>query len=81
MSNVFKLSFRIYRINEDDNSVTIILEDFLGRNVFIRCPAPLKVLLKLSQVYEEGEKDAVYVGSFGVTYQKGLGVRLHLLEV
>lgn len=81
MKNVFDLSFRIYRVNDDDNSVTIIIEDFKGVNVYIRCPAVLKVLVALSDLDDEALYNADWSGQFGVTYQKGIGTRLHLLAL
>lgn len=81
MRNVFDLSFRIYRVNADDNSVTIIIEDFRGANVYIRCPAVFEVLVAFSKLDEEALYKADWSGRFGVTYQKGIGTRLHLLAL
>lgn len=82
MKNVFDLTFRIYRVNDDDNSVTIIIEDFKGVNVYIRCPAVMKVLVYLTGLSDaELYNDREWLGQFGVTYQKGIGTRLHLLAL
>lgn len=79
----FQSSFRIYRVNEEDNSVTILFEDFRNQTVYVRCPAALKVLVHLldDAVTDEERYNADWLGEFGVTYQKGVGTKLHLLAL
>lgn len=79
----FQSSFRIYRINQDDNSVTILFTDFRGQTAYVRCPAQLKVLVTLldDAVTDEERYNTDWLGEFGVTYQKGVGVKVHLLAL
>lgn len=79
----FQSSFRIYSVNVDDNSVTILFKDFRNQTAYIRCPAPLKVLVHLldDNLTDEARYNADWLGEFGVTYQKGVGTKLHLLAL